>query len=380
MLKHSLRIGSLALLLVACGGGGDGGGVVPPPGGGVRIERAYPSLSFNEPVFVTAIPGSNQLAVVEQDGVVRVFVDSDATTTSTVLLDIDSLVSSGGETGLLGLAFDPDYATNGYLYVNYTAAGPLRTRVSRFTVTAGVGDPNSEALLVEFNQPFSNHNGGMLAFGLDGRLYVASGDGGSGGDPQDNAQNLGNLLGKILRLTTTPGAVIPGDNPFVATPGARGEIWAYGLRNPWRFSVDRQTGELWIGDVGQNALEEIDLGAAGANYGWRVYEGSQSYNNPTSIPASSFTAPVFEYDHGQGQSITGGYRYRGSAVPALAGRYVYGDFVSGRIWALTLNGNAAAGNAQIGTVQNPSSFGETASGELLIVSYGGTLHRIVVDP
>ena len=247
-------------------------------------------------------------------------------------------------------------------------------------MTAGVGDPSSEALLLEFNQPFSNHNGGMLAFGQDGRLFVGSGDGGSGNDPQDNAQDLGTTLGKILRITTTPGAIIPADNPFVATPGARGEVWAYGIRNPWRFSVDRLTGELWIGDVGQSAREEIDLGVAGANYGWRVYEGNRSNVNPTNIPASSFTAPVFEYDHGQGQSITGGYRYRGSAVPALAGRYVHGDFISGRIWALTLSGNVAAGNALLGTLANPSSFGETAGGEILIVSYGGTLHRIVVDP
>lgn len=376
MRTHRLWIGCLALLLVACGGGGDGG-TLPPPPGAVRIERAYPALSFDSPVLVTAIPGSNQLAVVEQDGVVRAFVDSDATTSSTVLLDIDALVSSGGETGLLGFAFDPDYATNGFVYANYTAAGPLRTRISRFTVTAGVGDPNSEALLLEFSQPFSNHNGGMLAFGQDGRLYVASGDGGSGSDPQDNGQDLGTVLGKILRLTTTPGAVIPVDNPFVATPGARGEIWAYGVRNPWRFSVDRLTGELWIGDVGQGAREEIDLGVAGANYGWRVYEGSLSHVNPTSIPASSFTAPVFEYDHSQGQSITGGYRYRGTAIPSLAGQYIYGDFISGQIWALALNGNVAAGNALLGTLANPSSFGETASGELLIVSYGGTLHRIV---
>ncbi len=362
------------LLLTACGGG-DGG--MAPPASAVSIERAYPSLTFTSPVFVTAIPGSNQLAVVEQDGVVRAFVDSDATTTSSVLLDIDTLVSSGGETGLLGFAFDPDYANNGFVYANYTAAGPLRTRISRFTVTAGVGDPNSEVLLLEFNQPFSNHNGGMLAFGQDGRLYVASGDGGSGDDPQDNGQNLGTVLGKILRLTTTPGAIVPIDNPFVATPGARGEVWAYGMRNPWRFGFDRLTGELWIGDVGQNAREEIDLGVAGANYGWRIYEGNRSNINPTNIPPSVFTAPVFEYDHSQGQSITGGYRYRGTAIPTLAGHYVYGDFVSGRIWALALNGNAAAGNALLGTLANPSSFGETASGELLIVSYGGTLHRIV---
>jgi glucose/arabinose dehydrogenase len=377
MRRLPLGLVSLLLLLAACGGGG-GGNMPPIPA--LRIERAYPSLSFTAPIFVTAIPGSNQLAVVEQAGVVRAFVDADATTTATTLLDISAQVRSGGETGLLGLAFDPGYASNGFLYVNYTVSNPLRTRVSRFTAVGGVANPTSEAILLEFEQPFSNHNGGMVAFGPDGRLYVASGDGGSGGDPQDNGQRLDTVLGKILRLTTTPGAVIPADNPFVGTAGARGEIWAFGLRNPWRFSFDRQTGEMWIADVGQNAREEIDLGAAGANYGWRLYEGSLSFNNPAGIPASSLTAPVYEYDHSVGQSITGGYRYRGSAVPALAGKYVYGDFVRGDVWALTLSGNAAAGNARIGGVQNPSSFGETAAGEILIVSYGGTLHRIVADP
>lgn len=371
-------IATCLLLLTACGGG-SAGGTTPPPDM-VRIERAYPSLTFTSPVFVTAIPGTKQLAVVEQAGVVRAFVDSDATTTSTVLLDIRSRVTAGGEKGLLGLAFDPGYATNGFLYVNYTAPSPLRTRVTRFKATDGVADPASEVTLLEFGQPYPNHNGGMLAFGRDGMLYVAVGDGGSGNDPQGHGQNLGSLLGKILRLKPTPGAIVPIDNPFVATPGARGEVWAWGLRNPWRFSVDRATGELWIADVGQDAVEEIDLGARGANYGWRIYEGNRSNLNPDNLPASRFTAPVFEYDHGEGQSITGGYRYRGRAVPALAGQYVYGDFVAGRIWALSLDGsNAAAGNALLGSLANPSSFGETASGELLIVSYGGTLHRIVAN-
>jgi glucose/arabinose dehydrogenase len=371
------------LLLAACGGGSDmsGGSSSPPPSPPpiVRIERAYPNLSFTDPVFVTAIPGTSHLAVVEQSGVIRSFVDSDSATSSSVLLDITALVSSGGETGLLGLAFDPDYATNGYIYVDYTAGGPLRTRISRFTVVGGVASQASEANLLEFAQPFSNHNGGMLAFGQDGKLYVASGDGGSANDPRANGQNLGVLLGKLLRLNPTPGAVVPNDNPFVGTPGARGEVWAYGLRNPWRFSVDRLTGEIWIADVGQGQIEEIDLGAAGANYGWRVYEGTRSNVNPTNIPPSAFTAPVFEYDHSVGQSITGGYRYRGAAIPALAGKYVYGDFVAGRIWMLTLGGNAALSNLPLGTLDNPSSFGETASGELLIVSYGGTLHRIVAN-
>jgi glucose/arabinose dehydrogenase len=220
----------------------------------------------------------------------------------------------------------------------------------------------------------------MLAFGPDGRLYVASGDGGSFDDPSDNAQNLDSLLGKILRLTTTPGAIVPPDNPFVGQAGAPREmVWAYGLRNPWRFSFDRATGQMWIGDVGQDALEEIDLGAAGANYGWNVYEGSRSNINPNGIPASAFVAPVFEYGRSFGQSIIGGFVYRGSAIPGLVGRYVYGDFTSGRIWALTANGTTVLGNEQIVMAVNPSSFGETATGELLVVSYAGGLFRLVPD-
>jgi glucose/arabinose dehydrogenase len=243
-----------------------------------------------------------------------------------------------------------------------------------------VANPLSETILLEYDQPFTNNNGGMLAFGPDGRLYVGSGDGGSFDDPSGNAQNLDSLLGKILRLATTPGAIVPPDNPFVGQAGAPREmVWAYGLRNPWRFSFDRATGQMWIGDVGQDALEEIDHGAAGANFGWNVYEGSRSNINPGGIPASAFTAPVFEYGRSFGQSITGGYVYRGSAIPGLIGRYVYADFISGRIWALTASGGVAVGNEQIAVALNPSSFGETAAGELLVVSYAGGLFRLVPD-
>jgi glucose/arabinose dehydrogenase len=382
-LVRNALLGFAVALLIACGGDGTGIPLVA-----VRLDPAYPALAFDRPVFVTPIPGTAQLAVVGQAGMIHAFDDRDDVAVADVdtLLDIRDRVTDGGEAGLLGLAFDPGYATNGFLYVNYTTTPPapappppLRTVISRFQVIGGVASPASETILLQYDQPFTNHNGGMLAVGPDARLYVASGDGGSGNDPDNNAQNLGNLLGKILRLRTTPGAIVPPDNPFVGQAGARGEIWAYGLRNPWRFSFDRATGRMWIGDVGQSALEEIDVGAAGANFGWRVYEGSMSNVNPTNIPASAFVAPVFEYGRSQGQSITGGYVYRGSAIPSLVGRYVYADFGSGRIWVLTLNGTMAVDNQQVATMNNPSSFGETATGELLVVSYSGRLFRLVPD-
>jgi len=378
MLKRAV-LSVLVFALVACGGSSEGGfdpglhGAPLVP----KVVPAFPNLSFTAPVFVTAVPGSNLLAVVEQAGVVRTFLDVDSTSTTSVLLDIQDRVRDGGELGLLGLAFDPGFATNRFLYVNYTADGPLRTVIARFTVTAGVADPASEVVLLEYAQPYRNHNGGWIGFGPDGMLYVASGDGGSGNDPQDNGQRLDTLLGKVLRIRTTPGAIVPPDNPFVSTPGARGEIWAYGLRNPWRMSFDRVSGRLWIADVGQDAREEIDVGQAGGNYGWRVYEGTRSNLNPSNLPASGFIAPVHEYDHDQGQSITGGYAYRGTAMPSLAGSYFYADFVNGRLWFLWPSSANGYSNQAVATVSNPSSFGETATGELLIVQYGGTLLRIV---
>jgi glucose/arabinose dehydrogenase len=386
-LSRYAALGFTIAALAACGADFGGGLSLGPVA--VRLDPAYPLLSpFDRPVLVTPIPGTGQVAVVEQGGRIRAFDDRDDVldTDMVMFLDINGRVVSvsGTELGLLGLAFDPDFANNRRFYVNYTTDRflPAQRRVtviSRFTAVGGVGDPNSETILLEYDQPFDNNNGGMLAFGPDGLLYVASGDGGSFDDPDDNAQNLNSLLGKILRITTTQGAIVPPDNPFVGQANTRGEIWAFGLRNPWRFSFDRGTGRMWIGDVGEDALEEIDLGARGANYGWRVFEGSRSNINPTGIPASAFTAPTFEYGRSFGQSIVGGYVYRGSAIPGLAGRYVYADFISGRIWGLTLDGTVAVANEQIATTVNPSSFGETAAGELLVVSYTGSVLRLVPD-
>ncbi len=392
---------SLALLATgaACGGGGGGNGN-PAPGDpfgllqrvllrNVNIPTglaspsqlqavvAFPNLLFSRPLFLThAGDGTNRLFVVEQDGRIRVFANDANAGAAAVFLDIVGRVSrAGNEEGLLGLAFHPDYENNGFFYVYYSLANPRRSRLSRFTVTANpsVADPNSEMILLEFSEPFSNHNGGCLAFGPDGKLYVASGDGGSGGDPQNNGQNLGTLLGKILRLNDD--GTIPADNPFVGQAGARGEIWAFGLRNPWRFSFDRNNGNLWCADVGQGAIEEVDLITRGGNYGWRVFEGNNSFNNPQGLPAANFIGPVVTYTHALGQSITGGYVYRGARLTTLIGAYLYADFVTGRVFATVHDGNQVISNEEVGNVPNPASFGEDQAGEVYVCSFDGRIYR-----
>ncbi|MFO1076118.1 MAG: PQQ-dependent sugar dehydrogenase [Planctomycetota bacterium] len=348
----------------------------------VQFTDAFPGLVFDRPVFLGAPPdNTDRIVVVEQPGRVRIFANDPFATATATLLDLTAKVQFGGEEGLLGFAFHPGYATNGWFYVYYTAGAPRRSVVSRFTISAGdpdAADPTSETILLEIEQPFSNHNAGALAFGPDGKLYVACGDGGSGNDPYDNAQNPATLLGSILRLE--PDGGVPPDNPFVGSAGGeRPEIWAHGLRNPWRMSFDRATGALWAGDVGQDAVEEIDVIVRGGNYGWRVYEGDRSNINPAALPPSAFVAPVLAYDHGQGESVTGGYVYRGSAVPALVGAYVYGDFVSGRVWALVWDGEQAISNTLIATTTNPASFGEDEGGELYVCCFDGRIRRLVPD-
>lgn len=319
-----------------------------------------------------------------------------------VFLDISARVASnpgGGELGLLGLAFHPQYQTNGYFYVNYTAgsAGAPRTRstrVSRFQVSPtdpDKADPASETILLEFPQPFDNHNGGQLAFGPDGYLYIATGDGGSGGDPLDNAQNLTSLLGKILRIDVDSASApygIPPDNPFAGNArGYREEIFASGLRNPWRLSFDQPTGRIWVADVGQATWEEVDVIQSGRNYGWDCREGGHAYTGPPGGPSTACASavdlvdPVWEYRHETGNiSVTGGYVYRGPTVATLTGRYIYADFGSGRVWALSYDGVNPPLNAQI--VDAPffiSSFGLDRNGELFVVQYGasGGIHRLV---
>ncbi|MFK7734043.1 MAG: PQQ-dependent sugar dehydrogenase [Pseudomonadales bacterium] len=350
--------------------------ISPTANAEVELFNAFPSLNADGAVFLSSIPGTTDLAVVEQAGRVIRFDPANAGN-SEVMLDISARrPMRANEEGLLGLAFDSQFASNGRAYVHYTDHEPRRSVLSRVLRLAGTGqlDPGSEQVLLEEGQPFSNHNGGMLAFGPDNMLYMALGDGGSANDPQNNSQRLSNLLGKLLRVDVSDtGLTIPNDNPFVTQAGARGEIWAYGLRNPWRFSFDRQTGDLWLGDVGQNSREEIDIITAGGNYGWRVFEANERFDDSAnSLPDSAFTPPVFSYGRDSGFSVTGGYVYRGSAAPSLSGQYIYADF-GGEVWALEYDGNQVNNNRSIGILNSVSSFGEDANGELFAVSLGGEI-------
>lgn len=351
----------------------------------VRVEPAFPSLTFASPIGLeNAGDGSDRLFVVEQAGRIRVFENDPSATAAPVFLNITDRVRSGGEMGLLGLAFHPNYAENGYFYVNYTPTGALRTRVSRFSRSEAdpmAADPASEVVLLEFTQPYTNHNGGGLAFGPDGYLYISSGDGGFGGDPQGNGQNTSTLLGKVLRIDVDGEAErapdcggssanysIP-DNALADGPGgACDEIFAYGLRNPWRIAFDRETGELWAADVGQSQWEEIDIIEDGGNYGWNTYEGNHCYSGP--CDPEGFIFPVWEYARQSPHcSVTGGYVYRGQNVPELVGKYVYGDYCSGWLWALNLQGFGGAQNERldVGTYGSLTSFGEDEAGELYFV-------------
>lgn len=347
---------------------------------------------FEKPLFVThAGDGSGRLFVVEQPGRIRIV--TDGTVAETPLLDItDRVGSSGNEQGLLGLAFAPDHATSGAFYVDYTDADG-NTVVSRFTANvsdaASAADPASEEVILTQEQPYPNHNGGDLAFGPDGFLYISLGDGGSQGDPNGNGQNLGTWLGKILRIDPsqangeTPYA-IPASNPFADTQGALPEIAFYGLRNPWRFSFDRETGDLWIGDVGQNTYEEIDFlpaaeaAAGGQNFGWNIKEGDACYNAET-CDDTGLTAPVFVYSHEEGGcSVTGGYVYRGSAVPSLVGTYLCADYCSGLVWGIGPDGSGGfAVSTPVESGLSISSFGQDEAGELYVTDIGGGgVHRL----
>ncbi len=395
--RISSALCACAVLMAACNSGGDDDefgipsrttveGLTFPTGLPqplpLNTVPAFPSLRFNLPVLLTYPPdGTDRLFVVQLAGEIHVFDNDPAASTSDVFLDISGQVETGGEQGLLGLAFHPDYDQDGFFYVNYTAPSPRRTIISRWQVSAdpNVADPDSETILLHYDQPFSNHNGGMLAFGPDGMLYISSGDGGSGGDPSHNGQSLNTLLGKILRID--PDGGIPPDNPFVGVPGARGEIWAYGLRNPWRFSFDRDTGTLWCGDVGQGDREEIDIIERGDNLGWRYFEGNREFNNPYDLPASDFVAPVIDYPHSLGRSVTGGYVYRGAALPSLYGVYFYADYASHRVWALVYEDGQVISNTEVASVQGPASFGEDEQGELYVCSLGpGTIYRFEEPP
>ncbi len=350
----------------------------------IQLQLVVPGLS--QPVYVThAGDGSGRLFIVEQAGVIRIFKNGALLTTP--FLDITSRVLSGGEQGLLSVAFHPQYSSNGRFFVNYTATAtglgtPFKSVIAEYHVSLtnpDVADPTTERVLLNVPDPFDNHNGGLNLFGPDGYLYIGLGDGGSGGDPQNNGQSLGTLLGKVLRIGVD-GALpyaIPSDNPFFGASGARGEIWAYGLRNPWRFSFDRCGGRLFLADVGQDAWEEVDLIEKGGNYGWRIMEGPACFNPPTGCTTTGLQMPIASYDHTLGCSITGGYVYRGTASPVLNGRYLFGDFCSGRLWELHAAGLKNWVMTQVAqTGLAISSFGEDQNGELYIVNYNGSLHHI----
>ena len=335
---------------------------------------------FTSPVDIQNA-GDDRLFIVEQAGIIKIL-NQDATINSEPFLNITSLISSGGERGLLGLAFHPDYSNNGYFFVYYTnTTGD--TQVARYTVDASdsnIADPNTAVLIIGADQPYSNHNGGCIQFGADGFLYVGLGDGGSGGDPGNRSQNLQTLLGKILRIDIdntngTNNYDIQSDNPFVEDSNSLDEIWAYGVRNPWRFSFDSESDELWIADVGQGDIEEINKvapDAAGLNYGWRCYEGSQTYNTSGCPDPSELTFPVAEYTHAVGYSITGGYVYHGNVYSDIQDLYFFADL-----------------NGLIGTVDNDNnlinygnyggtwvSFGEDVNGELYIADISGSIYKV----
>lgn len=402
---------AVAFVLHACGGGGgaatpgDGGGPFgltqrpvlgsslafpssAPSPGSLTAVRAYPNLTFARPVFLAAAPdGTDRVFVVEQDGRILVFPNRDTVLASDVrtFLDLRAAVGgpvsrAGNEEGLLGLAFDPQYASNRTFYVHYSAASPRRSVFVRYL--AEVANPDaadlaSAAIVLTVAQPYENHNGGWLGFGPDGHLYVALGDGGSGDDPQQNGQNLGTLLGKMLRLDVRGQATyaIPADNPFVGVGGARGEIWCYGLRNPWRASFDRNTGDLWAGDVGQGQREEVDRIRRGGNYGWRLYEGNRSHLNPGGTPPTALDAPLLDYDRSAGSTVVGGYVYRGPTLASVRGAYLYGDYGSGSVWAAVASGSTLLGNTLVSQVSGLVSFGEDRDAELYAVSLNGGIYR-----
>lgn len=372
----------------------------PAPSGGtpataptalsLGVEEVVTDLAT--PVFAThAGDGSNRLFILEKAGTIRIWQDN--ALLATPFLDItDRVNSSGNEQGLLGLAFPPAYSSLGYFFVNYTDRNG-DTVVARFTTLADApdqADATSEQILLQIDQPAGNHNGGMIAFGPDGYLYIGMGDGGGAGDRYENGQNPDALLGKLLRIDVTSDPsqpyTIPADNPWVANDwngvDVRDEIWAVGLRNPWRFSFDRTTGDLWIGDVGQNQYEEINFTAAGEgglNYGWPIMEANDCYRE-SNCSMEGLVLPVAEYSHAGHCSVTGGYVYRGQMFPALQGIYLYGDYCSGALWALAPAGAEGWSNAEVlRSDVRLSSFGQDEAGELYLVDMGGRLLRLVVE-
>jgi len=349
--------------------------------GVTEVRLVEVARGLDRPLFVASAPGRSGLFVVEQTG--RIRIAHDGRLLEPPFLDLSAdLDSSSGERGLLGLAFAPDYADSGRLFVAHTAPGPaVVVRGFRASGDPDRADPRSARLVLSMADPAGNHNGGMIAFGPDGHLWIGTGDGGSAGDPWNNAQDTDSLLGKILRVDVGRWPYgIPADNPFADGRRGRPEVWAYGLRNPWRFSFDRATGELWVADVGQYAWEEVSVEdprrGGGLNYGWKTMEGRHCFSPRKGCDPTGIHLPVHEYGHDQGCSVTGGYVYRGREIPGLVGRYLFSDYCSGRLWALrrTPEGVEVAVLAETG--RRVSSFGEDAAGEVYVVDHAGAVLRL----
>ena len=346
----------------------------------LTLAPAFGGRAFSRPIEMAPYPGG-LFVVADQDGLVGLYRPDGAA--AGTLLDLrDRVVRSGNEEGLLSIALDPDFPRNSYLYAYYSAGNPRRSVLSRFQVQNDAAIPGSELVVLEQAQPFANHNGGAVRFGPDGLLYLGFGDGGSGGDPMGNGQNLTTLLGKIIRIDVRSASAsqpyaIPRDNPFLNQPGARGEIWAYGLRNPWRMSFDPETKQLWAADVGQSAIEEIDVIERGGNYGWNRIEGDRCYPSGNACNRDGTILPVATYDHGDGCSVTGGVVVRGGEVAALLGRYLYADFCSGRIWAMPADRSAAP--RQVAGQDNRrmiSSFATDGEGNVYFLVFSGPILRV----
>ena len=356
----------------------------------VALHRAFPALSFNRPVFLDhASDGSDRVFVVEQRGVISVFPNDNNIAAAEIFLDISERVNNGpNEAGLLSVAFHPRYESNGLFYIYYNH-GNLFSRIAEFRVSA---DPNradaaSERVLLDIEQPAGNHNGGQIAFGPDGMLYIGLGDGGASNDRYQNGQDPTTLLATILRIdpNTQSGNLaygIPTDNPFVGNnDGWRAEIWAWGLRNPWRFSFDRLTGDLWTGDVGQGEREEIDLIEKGGNYGWNTMEGFECFRPVTDCNMDGLVLPVIEYSHAEGRSVTGGYVYRGRRTAQLTGAYIYGDFETSLVWGLRYENGAVTENTLLAKAPGGiASFGEDQAGEVYILAFDGGIYTFAADP
>ena len=408
-------ISLLLFTLTACGGGGGGGGsennaeeahglenrvsntsclTHEPVSTGIQLRRKFSGLSLNQPVGLLQKPGDNtKWYAVEKDGRVMVFNNDDAVSIASAYIDISALVDSGpNEAGLLGMAFHPNFVNNGEVFLSYTATvgSELVSRISRFLDNGNTLDPGSEEILLTLPQPFQNHNGGHISFGPDGYLYIGFGDGGAGSDPDDNAQNTQNLLGTFLRIDVDQADTvrgkpysIPASNPFADSSacGDKGcpEIYAWGFRNPWRWNFDRDTGALWCGDVGQDFREEVDHVEVGKNYGWRCYEAGLAHNTQGCGPQNTYESPVAEYEHNQGCAITGGYVYRGSLIPELQGKFIYGDYCSGNIWSVLADPLSAPTPELIleATGILIGSFAEDNQGELYVLDLGqGGIYKI----